>query len=226
MISWKEGLFAGGIVLTCMPNAEDNIIQVHFAHNTIPSAKTTMSIDPLYRESLMVLINGSHLLDVHLVMAGQDYYYFVKNVNDSSILEKTTGSLIAKFKQYQTRLNMTVQEVRLNDSGKKTIIEVKIYHPAAIFNIRFGCSIEMERERILRLARKYAILQRLNHERLNLLREIFTNWNEKEQQFIIKSKELPNVFGKSSPFSFDYYHSMEELAEDPNNIMVMSRSRR
>lgn len=228
MISWKEGLFPGGIVLTCMPNVKDNIIQIHFANHISISTTMTMTIDPLYKESLMVLMNGSYLLDVHLVMAGQNYYYLVRDDNDISMMEKsltkTTASLMAKFRQYQTRLNMTIEEVHLKSPEKKIIIEVKIYQPAAIFNIRFGSSVEIERERVLRLARRYAINQRFNHERLNIIREIFTNWNDKEKQFIIKSKELPNEFDNSSPFSFEYYHSIEELVEDPNNIVFMRNS--
>ncbi|KAH9422932.1 Teneurin-2 [Dermatophagoides pteronyssinus] len=220
LITTKNALFGKGIILSLMikPNAINgvdqttDILSVHFSHSIT---------DTLLRESLNFLVNGSHLLDVHLIMAGQDHYYLVNDITMAADL----GPMIAKLKQYQSRLNLTVQEVHNNDNDdKRMTIEVRIDQSSVIWNIRFGTTITKERERVLKMARKYAIQQRLVHERINIVRNGYSRWNDQEKQFLMTVKNDHNWYSSiGSLLRVDYQYSINELTEDPDNI-VFKRS--
>ncbi|KAH9517406.1 Teneurin-2 [Dermatophagoides farinae] len=230
LITMKNALFGQGIVLSLMikPNAisavaghqSTDILCVHFSHSIT---------DNLLRESLNILVNGSHLLDINLIMAGQDHYYLVKDLADNDNLRP----LMAKFKQYQSRLNLTVQEIHHNDD-KRMMIEVRIYQPSVIWNIRFGTTVAEERERVLMMARKYAIQQRIEHERIQIVHHHhhhgngnggYSQWNEQEKQFLMNVRNEENLLYNSiGLLRADYQYSLNELAEDPDNIVLKKRS--
>lgn len=104
------------------------------------------------------------------------------------------------------------------------MIDVRIYQSSVIWNIRFGTTVTKERERILRMARKYAIQQRLIHERINIVQSGvgYSQWNEQEKQFLLTMKN-EHYNSIDNPLRADYHYSINELAEDLYNI-VFKRS--
>lgn len=74
------------------------------------------------------------------------------------------------------------------------------------------------------MARKYAIQQRLVHERINIVRNGYSRWNDQEKQFLMTVKNDHNWYSSiGSLLRVDYQYSINELTEDPDNI-VFKRS--
>lgn len=114
------------------------------------------------------------------------------------------------------------------------MIEVRIYQPSVIWNIRFGTTVAEERERVLMMARKYAIQQRIEHERIQIVHHHhhhgngnggYSQWNEQEKQFLMNVRNEENLLYNSiGLLRADYQYSLNELAEDPDNIVLKKRS--
>lgn len=99
------------------------------------------------------------------------------------------------------------------------------------FNIRLGTTWAKERERVLKLARKYSLSQRLIQERLSILYDgVTSEWTDNEQQYIVSASQNKNNWSSKStiPFRIDHYHSPStcvELIEDPSNVIIRSKKR-
>ena len=111
-----------------------------------------------------------------------------------------------------------------------------------LINVRFGTTLAKERERVLRMAKRYAINQRLSQERINILHQASSHsgltasstsspfsaslyWTEEEKQFLLSSSQQPqNTLNNNGPLKFEYYHSpgiCVQLADDAANIIVI-----
>lgn len=95
----------------------------------------------------------------------------------------------------------------------------------AILNLRYGTTVEKEKARILRHAKKYAVSERWAQERVNILHsqllDLDHRWNETERKLILTSGSVPGYRG-------EYYHSVEKyfkLADDKNNIFLTRHSK-
>ena len=116
-------------------------------------------------------------------------------------------------------------------------VDVRISLDTVVLNVRFGTTMPKERERVLRLAKKYSLLTRLSQERMALLqghlRTSFSGsnqWTEEEKQFILSPDRHASQLtgsGGSSPLKADYHHSpltvCPQLADDATNIVLKSR---
>lgn len=116
-------------------------------------------------------------------------------------------------------------------------VDVRISLDTVVLNVRFGTTMPKERERVLRLAKKYSLLTRLSQERMALLqghlRTSFSGsnqWAEEEKQFILSPDRHASQLagsGGSSPLKADYHHSpltvCPQLADDATNIVLKSR---
>ncbi|GIY23375.1 teneurin-m [Caerostris extrusa] len=87
------------------------------------------------------------LLDLHLVMHGQDVFYFVK--------DKTwrVADDLNQLQRLGTAINTTVHESKPEDMKTDTHVDVRVHSEHAILNIRYGTNPHKERQRLLRHAK-------------------------------------------------------------------------
>lgn len=215
----ENGFFGavGGVLIARSPASEPNADgtgkQLHvFAHSRTNQALI---------EFLNKVINGSSLVDVHQVMGGQDHFYLVhdKLMNSQSL---------AQLNKFQHVTNFTVQKGQGDD--KKPFIDIRLSLDTVIINIRFGSTVTKEHERVLRLAKKFALSQRLSQERTAILHSRSTptsssssSWSEEEKKYILSTDRNQQSY---SPLKADYYHEASmcsQLADDASNIVLKSK---
>ncbi|XP_064481434.1 teneurin-m-like isoform X2 [Ornithodoros turicata] len=166
--------------------------------------------DPIQRDVYTSVFNNSYLLSLHLVMHGQDVFYFVK---DSTWRFHED---ITQLQRLGTSINTTVHQSKADDGAQ--ISDVRIHTPHAILNIRYGTVPEREKLRLLWHAKKHAVSQRWAQERQVLLTDQHGSslgWSEKDKEHIIRTGSAPGYRG-------DYYHDVDsfpELSDDPSNIV-------
>ncbi|XP_023229639.1 teneurin-m-like isoform X2 [Centruroides sculpturatus] len=171
------------------------------------------------RDVFTSVFNNSYILDLHLVMHGQDVFYFVKDstwrVNDD----------LNQLQRLGTAINTTVHESKVEDqrSGHQHV-DIRVHADHSILNIRYGSTLQKERQRLLRHAKKHAVGQRWAQEREMILtnQRGSREWTEKEKEHILSSSSVPG-------YRSDYYHSVElypELADDPANVLFHKSSQK
>nr|XP_015923788.2 teneurin-m-like [Parasteatoda tepidariorum] len=173
--------------------------------------RTSNEADNISKDVFTSVFNNSFLLDLHLVMHGQDVFYFVKD---------RTWRVADDLNQLQrlgTAINTTVHEPKPEDIKTDNHVDVRVHSEHAILNIRYGTTPHKERQRLLRHAKKHAVGQRWAQERQIILtsQRGSQKWSEKEKEHILTTSSVPGYRG-------DYYHDVElypELADDPANIV-------
>ncbi|XP_055927054.1 teneurin-m-like isoform X4 [Argiope bruennichi] len=167
--------------------------------------------DNIRRDVYTSVFNNSYLLDLHLVMHGQDVFYFVK--------DKTwrVADDLNQLQRLGTAINTTVHESKPEDLKADNHVDVRVHSEHAILNIRYGTNPHKERQRLLRHAKKHAVGQRWTQERQIILtsQRGSQKWTEKEKEHILTTSSVPGYRG-------DYYHDIElypELADDPANVV-------
>lgn len=173
--------------------------------------RTSVEADTIRRDVFTSVFNNSFLLDLHLVMHGQDVFYFVK---DSAW--RVAGDL-NQLQRLGSAINTTVHESKPEDAKSGHHVDIRVHAEHAILNIRYGTNPHKERQRLLRHAKKHAVGQRWAHEREIILtnQRGSQKWSDKEKEHILASSTVPGYRG-------DYYHEVErypDLADDPANIV-------
>lgn len=107
--------------------------------------------------------------------------------------------------------------------------DIRIHVKGAILNIRYGTTVERERNRVLRHAKKHAVNERWSKEadltRNNRLIEgdsvspLHHSWNDTEKELLLSTGSVAGYRG-------EYYHPINkypQLADDPSNIYFTNR---
>ncbi|XP_050530422.1 teneurin-a isoform X1 [Daktulosphaira vitifoliae] len=191
-------LFGNGILLS---RSDDGRVVVQ----SVPNA------NPIYKDVFTSVFNDTFLLPFSLVMHGaqQDAYYFVKkdiwHANEDKV----------QLKRFGTQMNTTFHEKESdNNSGK--VVDVRIHCTDTVMNLRYGTTLDHEKQRLLHHA-KTAVMRKAWHRERDLLRlGLPTNkdWTTAEVDEILKS-------GYASGFDGEYIRDIErypELCDDPYNI--------
>lgn len=103
------------------------------------------------------------------------------------------------------------------------VLDVKIHRPNAIINLRYGTTIEREKQRLLHHA-KAAALRKLWHKERDALRNglpTTREWAQGEVEELLKSGFVSGFDGEHIRDAQRY----PELAEDPYNIRFVKKSR-
>lgn len=108
------------------------------------------------------------------------------------------------------------------------MIDVRISLHTIVLNIRIGVPLVKERERIIRMAKKYAIEQRLSQERMNIEQNNPSQqWTDDEKQFILSSHDQSwQKLNSMMPFKVEQYHTSStcrQLTDDATNILFKSK---
>ncbi|XP_015786366.1 teneurin-m-like isoform X2 [Tetranychus urticae] len=185
--------------------------------------------DPIRRDVFTKVFNNSHLLDIHLIFKGSDAFYFVK-----PNLWKAREDQI-QLQRLGNSINVTTNDSIKDHDGdskaghKNHQADIRIHVKGAILNIRYGTTVERERNRVLRHAKKHAVNERWSKEadltRNNRLIEgdsvspLHHSWNDTEKELLLSTGSVAGYRG-------EYYHPINkypQLADDPSNIYFTNR---
>lgn len=166
----------------------------------------------IYRDVYTSVFNRTKLLPFSFVLhnSQQDAFYFVKEDSWKSNEDRQ------QLKRLQGQVNATFHEINKENSSGSSYLDVKIHGPHAIINLRYGTTVDKEKQRLLHHAKLQAARKAWNREK-ELIRTGLTtsnDWVQSEIEEILKQ-------GYSNLYDCEYIHDVNkypELAEDAFNI--------
>ncbi|XP_050300219.1 teneurin-a isoform X3 [Anthonomus grandis grandis] len=173
--------------------------------------------NPIYSDVYTSVFNRSFLLPFFFVVHSnqQDAFYFIKKdswkINDDK----------AQLKRLQGQVNTTFHEnVRENGSGNN-YFDVKIHGANVVINLRYGTTMEKEKQRLLHHAKLSAIRKAWHKEKEASKNGFYgsMDWSQSEIDELVKNGYINNYEGQ-------YIHDVQqypELAEDPYNIRFVKK---
>lgn len=171
----------------------------------------------IYKDVYTSVFNRSLLLPFSLIVHSgqQDAFYFVKEetwkINDDK----------GQLKRLQGQVNTTFHEITKENSSGNNYFDVKIHGMNAIVNLRYGTTLEKEKQRLLHHA-KLSAIRKAWHKEKEVLKAGFSgssDWSLSDVDEIMKQGYVLNFEG-------DYIHDVQqypELAEDPYNIKFVKK---
>lgn len=173
------------------------------------------------RRIAAVLNNAHYLEDLHFTIDGQDTHYFIKLGSleeDLTLIGNTGGRRIL-----ENGVNVTVSQMTSVVSGRtRRFADIQLQHGSLCFNVRYGTTVEEEKNHVLELARERAVAQAWTKEqkRLQEGEEGIRAWTEGEKQQLLST-------GKVQGYDGYFVLSVEqylELSDSANNIHFMRQS--
>lgn len=170
----------------------------------------------IYRDVYTSVFNRSFLLPftfVHNIQ--QDTFYFVKEETWKANDDK------GQLKRLQGQVNTTFHEIAKENGSGNNYFDVKIHGLNAVINLRYGTTMEKEKQRLLHHAKLTAI-RKAWHKEKEALKNGFSGsieWSANEVDEIMQKGYVSNYEG-------DYIHDVQkypELAEDPYNIRFQKK---
>ncbi|KAJ8933193.1 hypothetical protein NQ318_012076 [Aromia moschata] len=166
----------------------------------------------IYRDVYTSVFNRSHLLPFTFVVhsAQQDAFYFVKEETWKANDDK------GQLKRLQGQVNTTFHEIAKENGSGNNYYDVKIHGSNVVVNLRYGTTVEKEKQRLLHHA-KLSVIRKAWHKEKDCYKNGFfgsVEWSANEIE------ELSKV-GYVSHYEGEYIHDVQqypELAEDPYNI--------
>ncbi|XP_063927987.1 teneurin-a isoform X7 [Zophobas morio] len=166
----------------------------------------------IYRDVYTSVFNRSYLLPFTFVVhsAQQDAFYFVKEETWKANDDK------GQLKRLQGQVNTTFHEIAKENGSGNNYFDVKIHGANAVVNLRYGTTMEKEKQRLLHHA-KLSAIRKAWHKEKEALKSGFSGtveWSSGEVEELMK-------LGYVSTYEGDYIHDVllyPELAEDPYNV--------
>lgn len=172
----------------------------------------------IYRDVYTSVFNRSYLLPFTLVLHSgqQDAFYFVKEETWKANDDK------GQLKRLQGQVNTTFHEIAKENGSGNNYFDVKIHGLNAVVNLRYGTTLEKEKQRLLHHA-KLSAIRKAWHKEKEALKNGFSGsveWTTGEIDEITKLGYVVNYEG-------EYIHDVQkypELAEDPYNVRFQKKS--
>ncbi|KAM6427153.1 teneurin-1 isoform 3-T4 [Liasis olivaceus] len=171
---------------------------------------------------IAAILNSAHYLeDLHFTIDGRDTHYFIKLGSleeDLALIGNTGGRRIL-----ENGVNVTVSQMTSVINGRtRRFADIQLQHGFLCFNIRYGTTIEEEKNHVLETARQRAVVQAWTKEQKRLQdgEEGIRVWTEGEKQQLLST-------GKVQGYDGYFVISVEqylELADSANNIHFMRQS--
>uniref|UniRef100_A0A671DUT9 Teneurin-1 n=1 Tax=Rhinolophus ferrumequinum TaxID=59479 RepID=A0A671DUT9_RHIFE len=171
---------------------------------------------------LAAILNNAHYLEnLHFTIDGRDTHYFIKlgSLEEDLVLIGNTGGR----RILENGVNVTVSQMTSVLNGRtRRFADIQLQHGALCFNIRYGTTIEEEKNHVLEIARQRAVAQAWTKEqrRLQEGEEGIRAWTEGEKQQLLST-------GKVQGYDGYFVLSVEqylELSDNANNIHFMRQS--
>lgn len=171
---------------------------------------------------LAAILNNAHYLEnLHFTIEGRDTHYFIKlgSLEEDLVLIGNTGGR----RILENGVNVTVSQMTSVLNGRtRRFADIQLQHGALCFNIRYGTTIEEEKNHVLEMARQRAVAQAWLQEqrRLQEGEEGIRAWTEGEKQQLLSTGRVQGYDGYFV-LSVEQYL---ELSDSANNIHFMRQS--
>ncbi|KAM7161184.1 teneurin-1 isoform 2-T2 [Macrochelys suwanniensis] len=173
------------------------------------------------RRIAAILNNAHYLENLHFTIEGRDTHYFIKLGSleeDLTLIGNTGGRRIL-----ENGVNVTVSQMTSVINGRtRRFADIQLQHGALCFNVRYGTTIEEEKNHVLEIARQRAVAQAWTKEqrRLQEGEEGIRAWTEGEKQQLLSTGRVQGYDGYFV-LSVEQYL---ELSDSANNIHFMRQS--
>uniref|UniRef100_A0A8C6D0Z9 Teneurin-1 n=1 Tax=Moschus moschiferus TaxID=68415 RepID=A0A8C6D0Z9_MOSMO len=171
---------------------------------------------------LAAILNNAHYLEnLHFTIEGRDTHYFIKlgSLEEDLVLIGNTGGR----RILENGVNVTVSQMTSVLNGRtRRFADIQLQHGALCFNIRYGTTVEEEKNHVLEIARQRAVVQAWTKEqrRLQEGEEGIRAWTEGEKQQLLSTGRVQGYDGYFV-LSVEQYL---ELSDSANNIHFMRQS--
>ncbi|XP_055232866.1 teneurin-1 isoform X2 [Gorilla gorilla gorilla] len=171
---------------------------------------------------LAAILNNAHYLEnLHFTIEGRDTHYFIKlgSLEEDLVLIGNTGGR----RILENGVNVTVSQMTSVLNGRtRRFADIQLQHGALCFNIRYGTTVEEEKNHVLEIARQRAVAQAWTKEqrRLQEGEEGVRAWTEGEKQQLLSTGRVQGYDGYFV-LSVEQYL---ELSDSANNIHFMRQS--
>nr|XP_055194385.1 teneurin-1 isoform X3 [Nyctereutes procyonoides] len=171
---------------------------------------------------LAAILNNAHYLEnLHFTIEGRDTHYFIKlgSLEEDLVLIGNTGGR----RILENGVNVTVSQMTSVLNGRtRRFADIQLQHGALCFNIRYGTTVEEEKNHVLEIARQRAVAQAWTKEqrRLQEGEEGIRAWTEGEKQQLLSTGRVQGYDGYFV-LSVEQYL---ELSDSANNIHFMRQS--
>ncbi|KAL2768208.1 teneurin-1 isoform 3 precursor [Daubentonia madagascariensis] len=171
---------------------------------------------------LAAILNNAHYLEnLHFTIEGRDTHYFIKlgSLEEDLVLIGNTGGR----RILENGVNVTVSQMTSVLNGRtRRFADIQLQHGALCFNIRYGTTVEEEKNHVLEVARQRAVAQAWTKEqrRLQEGEEGIRAWTEGEKQQLLSTGRVQGYDGYFV-LSVEQYL---ELSDSANNIHFMRQS--
>lgn len=171
---------------------------------------------------LAAILNNAHYLEnLHFTIEGKDTHYFIKlgSLEEDLVLIGNTGGR----RILENGVNVTVSQMTSVLNGRtRRFADIQLQHGALCFNIRYGTTVEEEKNHVLEMARQRAVAQAWTQEqrRLQEGEEGTRVWTEGEKQQLLGTGRVQGYDGYFV-LSVEQYL---ELSDSANNIHFMRQS--
>ncbi|NXA45903.1 TEN1 protein, partial [Nothocercus julius] len=173
------------------------------------------------RRIAAILNNAHYLENLHFTIEGRDTHYFIKLGSleeDLALIGNTGGRRIL-----ENGVNVTVSQMTSVINGRtRRFADIQLQHGALCFNVRYGTTIEEEKNHVLEIARQRAVAQAWTKEqrRLQEGEEGIRAWTDGEKQQLLSTGRVQGYDGYFV-LSVEQYL---ELSDSANNIHFMRQS--
>ncbi|NXX27520.1 TEN1 protein, partial [Nicator chloris] len=173
------------------------------------------------RRIAAILNNAHYLENLHFTIEGRDTHYFIKLGSleeDLALIGSTGGRRIL-----ENGVNVTVSQMTSVVGGRtRRFADIQLQHGALCFNVRYGTTVEEEKNHVLEIARQRAVAQAWTKEqrRLQEGEEGIRAWTDGEKQQLLSTGRVQGYDGYFV-LSVEQYL---ELSDSANNIHFMRQS--
>uniref|UniRef100_A0A8C3V748 Teneurin-1 n=1 Tax=Catharus ustulatus TaxID=91951 RepID=A0A8C3V748_CATUS len=173
------------------------------------------------RRIAAILNNAHYLENLHFTIDGRDTHYFIKLGSleeDLALIGSTGGRRIL-----ENGVNVTVSQMTSVINGRtRRFADIQLQHGALCFNVRYGTTVEEEKNHVLEIARQRAVAQAWTKEqrRLQEGEEGIRAWTDGEKQQLLSTGRVQGYDGYFV-LSVEQYL---ELSDSANNIHFMRQS--
>ena len=200
-----DPVFGKGVVVT-------RTLEGQAIVSSVPAANA------IYRDVYTSVFNRTLLMPFTFIVHNSlhDVFHFVKEESWRSSEDRQ------QLKRLQGQVNTTFHDVvnKENSSGS-SYLDVKIHGTHAIINLRYGTTVDKEKQRLMHHAKLQAARKAWTREKELLADGLITSteWNQSDMDEILKQ-------GYSNFYDCQYIHDVNiypELAEDPYNIKFVKK---
>ncbi|XP_037506639.1 teneurin-m isoform X6 [Rhipicephalus sanguineus] len=174
---------------------------------------------PILRDVMVAIFNDTLIVDVHFSLHGQDSFFFVQPQ-----LSKAEEDWV-QLGRLGTMFNITKHVVESEGvGGPRGQVDIRMHSTSVVLNIRYGTSLQEERHRLMRHARRRAVDDAWTQE-LELVRNGHkgsNDWTKGEREELMATGMVARYFGTD-------VHDIEkypELADDPSNVAFRKENSR